>query len=109
LPQQLQAFVDGEIWLSQEELGQQADPDPLLTLLTLPVRVDAELPVSTDQLLHTRAAQILLDWGPRARIEARCLAAQFRLIPADTSRNRLPLSEALAVLMEELRPPNTQA
>jgi predicted transposase YdaD len=101
LPQQLQAFVDGVIWLSLEELGQQADLDPWLTLLTLPVRPEAELPASTqqilerrpdllstvltmlferfptlspeeimvfagiptDQLLHTRAAQDLLDRG----------------------------------------------
>jgi predicted transposase YdaD len=101
LPQQLQAFLDGVIWLSLEELGQQADLDPLLTLLTLPVRPEEQLKVSTpqilerrpdllstvltmlferfptltpeeimviagiptDQLLHTRAAQDLLDLG----------------------------------------------
>jgi len=108
LPQQLQAFVDGVLWLSLEELGQQADLDPLLSLLTLPVRPEAELPASTqqilelrpdllstvltmlferfptfspeeimviagiptDQLLHTRAAQDLLDRG-RQEGEAR--------------------------------------
>ena len=108
LPQQLQTFVDGVIWLSLEELGQQADLDPWLTLLTLPVRPEAELPASTqqilelrpdllstvltmlferfptltpeeimviagiptDQLLHTRAAQDLLDRG-RQEGEAR--------------------------------------
>ena len=43
LPQQLQAFVDGVLWLSLEELGQQAALDPLLSLLTLPVRPEAEL------------------------------------------------------------------
>ena len=108
LPQQLQAFLDGVVWLSLEELGQQADLDPLLNLLTLPVRPEAELQVSTqqilelrpdllstvltmlferfstltpeeimviagiptDQLLHTRAAQDLLDRG-RQEGEAR--------------------------------------
>ncbi len=108
LPHQLQAFVDGVIWLSLEELGQQVDLDPWLTLLTLPVRPEAELPASTqqilehrpdllstvltmlferfptltpeeimviagiptDQLLHTRAAQDLLDRG-RQEGEAR--------------------------------------
>lgn len=54
LPQQLQAFVDGVIWLSLEELGRQADLDPLLTLLTLPVRPEAELPASTQQILEHR-------------------------------------------------------
>jgi len=101
LPQQLQAFLDGVIWLSLEELGQQADLDPWLTLLTLPVRPESELKrstqqvlerhpellsavltmlferlptltteelmvfagIPTDQLLHTRAAQMLLDRG----------------------------------------------
>ena len=107
-PQQLQAFVDGVVWLSLEELGQQADLDPLLALLTLPVRPEAQLKISTpqilerrpdllstvltilferfptctledimviagiptDQLLHTRAAQDLLDRG-RQEGEAR--------------------------------------
>ena len=101
LPHQLQGFLDGVIWLSLEELGRQADLDPLLTLLTLPVRPEEQLKVSTpqilelrpdllstvltmlierfptltleeimviagiptDQLLHTRAAQDLLDRG----------------------------------------------
>jgi len=54
LPQQLQAFADGVIWLSLEELGQQADLDPLLTLLTLPVRPEAQLPASTQQILELR-------------------------------------------------------
>ena len=54
LPQQLQAFLDGVIWLSLEELGQQADLDPLLALLTLPVRPEAELKASTQQILARR-------------------------------------------------------
>ena len=54
LPQQLQAFLDGVVWLSLEELGQQADLDPWLTLLTLPVRPEAELPASTQQILELR-------------------------------------------------------
>jgi hypothetical protein len=51
LPQQLQAFLDGVIWLSLEELGQQVDLDPWLTLLTLPVRPEAELKRSTQRVL----------------------------------------------------------
>ena len=54
LPQQLQAFLDGVVWLCLEELGQQADLDPWLTLLTLPVRPEAELPASTQQILERR-------------------------------------------------------
>ena len=54
LPQQLQVFVDGVLWLSLEELGQQADLDPLLSLLTLPVRPEAELQASSQQILERR-------------------------------------------------------
>ena len=42
----------------------------------------------------------------RARIQNGCLAAQCRFLLADSSRNRLQLSEALAVLLEELRSPD---
>ncbi|MCX5969721.1 MAG: DUF2887 domain-containing protein [Cyanobacteria bacterium] len=42
------------VWLSLEELGQQADLDPLLNLLTLPVRPEAELQVSTRRILELR-------------------------------------------------------
>ena len=54
LPQQLQAFLDGVVWLSLEELGHQSDLDPLLNLLTLPVRPEAELQASTQQILERR-------------------------------------------------------
>ena len=54
LPQQLQAFIDGVIWLSLEELGQQAELDPLLAMLTLPVRPEAELVPSSQQILVRR-------------------------------------------------------
>jgi hypothetical protein len=42
------------VWLSLEELGQQADLDPLLSLLTLPVRPEAELQASSQQILERR-------------------------------------------------------
>jgi hypothetical protein len=54
LPHQLKGFLDGVIWLSLEELGRQADLDPLLTLLTLPVRPEEQLKVSTPQILELR-------------------------------------------------------
>ena len=41
----------------------------------------------------------------RARIQNGCLVAQCRFLLADTSRNRLQLSEAMAVLLEEITPP----
>ena len=54
LPQQLQTFLDGVIWLSLGELGRQAELHPLLALLTLPVRPEAELQASTQQILELR-------------------------------------------------------
>jgi predicted transposase YdaD len=54
LPKPLQAFIDSVVWLSLEELGQQADLDPLLSLLTLPVRPEAELQASSQQILARR-------------------------------------------------------
>jgi len=54
LPSQLQAFLDGVHWLSLSELGQQPDLDPLLNLLTLPVRPEAQIPAATQQILEQR-------------------------------------------------------
>ena len=54
LPQQLLAFLDGVIWLSLEELGQHPDLDPMLALLMLPVRPEAELKTSSQEILERR-------------------------------------------------------
>jgi predicted transposase YdaD len=140
LPQQLQAFLDGVVWLSLEELGQQSDLDPLLNLLTLPVRPEAELQVSnqqilelrpdllstvltmlierfptltpeeimviagipTDQLLHTRAAQDLLDRGrqegeARGRQEGEATVALRQL-----NRRCSPLTDATSARIQAL-------
>ena len=152
LPQQLQAFVDGVIWLSLEELGQQPDLDPWLTLLSLPVRPEAELPASsqqilerrpdllstvltmlferfptlspeeimvfagipTDQLLHTRAAQDLLDRGRQegeargrqegeAQGEARGRAAEAAAVTLRQLNRRCgPLSDATTAEIQAL-------
>ena len=54
LPQQLQSFLDGVIWLSLEELGEQPEHDPILTLLTLPVLPKPDIPGATKQILESR-------------------------------------------------------
>jgi hypothetical protein len=56
---------------------------------------------------RNRAAAAREQATRRARIQDGCLVAQCRFLLADTSRNRLQLSEALAVLLDELRPPAT--
>ncbi len=43
----------------------------------------------------------------RTRIQAGCLVAQCRFLLSGTSRNRLQLSEALALLMEDIKPPES--
>jgi predicted transposase YdaD len=148
LPQQLQAFLDGVIWLSLEALGQQPDLDPLLALLALPVRPQAELGPSTqqilerqpdllstvltmlferfptlspeeimviagipaDQLLHTRAAQDLLDRGRQegeaqgeAQGEARGRAAEAAAVTLrQLNRRCSPLSEQTIARIQAL-------
>ena len=42
------------VWLSLEELSQQPNLDPLLNLLTLPVRPKSELAASSQQILGRR-------------------------------------------------------
>lgn len=54
LPRQLQLVMDEVIWISLEELGQQQELDPLLNLLTLPVRRKAELHENSQRILNRR-------------------------------------------------------
>ena len=54
---------------------------------------------------RNRAAEDREQATRRTRIQAGCLVAQCRFLLADTSRNRLHLSVALAVLLEEIRAP----
>jgi len=53
--QALQVFLDQQVvWLNLEELSQETNLDPLLNLLTLPVRPEAELSASSQQILAKR-------------------------------------------------------
>ena len=54
LPRLLQVLLNEVHWISLEELSQQPDLDPLLNLLTLPVRPESELPACTQQILASR-------------------------------------------------------
>ena len=48
-------FLDQQVvWLSLEELSRQPNLDPLLNLLTLPVRPESELAASSQQILASR-------------------------------------------------------
>ena len=51
----LQVFLEQQVvWLSLEELSRQPNLDPLLNLLTLPVRPESELAASSQQILASR-------------------------------------------------------
>jgi hypothetical protein len=50
----VQVFLQQVVWLSLEDLSQQPDLDPLLNLLTLPVRPEGELAASSQQILASR-------------------------------------------------------
>jgi predicted transposase YdaD len=54
LPRLLQALLNEVHWISLEELSQQPNLDPLLNLLTLPVRPESELAASSRQILASR-------------------------------------------------------
>ena len=54
LPCHLRMFLGEVRWISLEELSQQPDLDPLLNLLTLPVRPESELAASSQQILASR-------------------------------------------------------
>jgi predicted transposase YdaD len=54
LPRLLQLVIDEVLWISLEELGQKVELDPLLNLLTLPVRHKAELQENSQRILQRR-------------------------------------------------------
>ena len=53
-PRLLQVVLQEVHWISLEKLSQQPDLDPLLNLLTLPLRPQSELPASSQQILASR-------------------------------------------------------
>ena len=53
-PRLLQAVLEEVHWISLEDLSQQPDLDPLLNLLTLPIRPEAELPATSRQVVAWR-------------------------------------------------------
>jgi predicted transposase YdaD len=54
LARHLRMFLGEVRWISLEELSQQPNLDPLLNLLTLPVRPESELAASSQQILASR-------------------------------------------------------
>ena len=63
------------------------------------VRIETRIRAAEDR---NRSAQDRECTARRARIQARLAAAQCRFLLADSPRNRLQLSETLALLLEDL-------
>jgi predicted transposase YdaD len=53
-PRLLQAVLQEVLWINLEDLSRQPDLDPLLNLLTLPIRPESELAASSRQILASR-------------------------------------------------------
>ena len=53
-PRLLQVFLQEALWISLEELSRQSGLDPLLNLLTLPIRPESELSLSSQEILASR-------------------------------------------------------
>ncbi|MFN5117443.1 MAG: Rpn family recombination-promoting nuclease/putative transposase [Cyanobacteriota bacterium] len=102
LPRLLQVFLGEVVWLSLEELSQQPDLDPLLNLLTLPVRPEAELGSCTQQIVGHRpdlvsaVLPILFERFPTFTPEEIMVIAGF---PTDQLRH----TRAVQMLLEEGR------
>ena len=110
------------VWLSLEDLSRQPDLDPLLNLLTLPVRPESELAASSQQILasrpdlkteeqimviagipreeirHTRAVQ---DWLAEVRQEGR-QEGEAAVTLRQLNRRCGPLSEVTTVQIQAL-------
>ena len=52
--QALQQFLEQVAWLNLEELSRRTPLDPLLNLLTLPIRPESDLAASSQQILASR-------------------------------------------------------
>ena len=99
LPRQQRAFLAEVHWLSLEELGQQPGLDPLLCLLTLPVRPEAEIQTATQQILGPRpdlletAVSILMERFP---LLTRKDIMEIATIPAKDLRHTRAAQEWMA-------------
>jgi predicted transposase YdaD len=99
LPRELQLVLDEVIWISLEELGQQDQLDPLLNLLTLPVRHEPELQLSSQQILDRRpdlaesVFPILMQRHPHFTLEQMMGAVK---IPTQELRHSRAAQELLA-------------
>ena len=89
-PRLLQAVLEQVHWISLEELSQQPNLDPLLNLLTLPVRPESELPSNSRQVVARRpdlSAIVLSMLGQRFPQYSEDQLMQIAEIPREEMRH----------------------
>ena len=94
--------LDGVLWLSLEELGQQADRGPLISLLTLPVQPEAQIPATTQQILAHRP-DLLSTVLPTLIERFPTLTTEEIMVIAGIPLDQLRHTRAVQMLLEEGR------
>jgi predicted transposase YdaD len=98
-PRLLRAVLEQVHWISLEDLSQQPDLDPLLNLLTLPIRPEAELPANSRQVVARRpdlSAIVLSMLGQRFPQYSEDQLMQIAEIPREEMRHTRLVQDWLA-------------
>jgi hypothetical protein len=98
-PRLLRAVLEQVHWISLEELSQQPDLDPLLNLLTLPIRPEADLPANSRQVVARRpdlSAIVLSMLGQRFPQYSEDQLMQIAEIPREEMRHTRLVQDWLA-------------
>ncbi|MEB3354120.1 MAG: DUF2887 domain-containing protein [Cyanobacteriota bacterium] len=105
-PRLLRAVLEQVHWVSLEDLSHQPDLDPLLNLLTLPVRPEAELPANSRQVVARRpdlSAIVLSMLGQRFPQYSEDRLMQIAEIPREEMRHTRLVQDWLAEGRQEGR------
>jgi len=98
-PRLLRAVLERVHWISLEDLSQQPDLNPLLNLLTLPIRPEAELPANSRQVVARRpdlSAIVLSMLGQRFPQYSEDQLMQIAEIPREDMRHTRLVQDWLA-------------
>ena len=98
-PRLLRAVLEEVHWISLEELSRQPNLDPLLNLLTLPVRPESELPSNSRQVVARRpdlSAIVLSMLGQRFPQYSEDQLMQIAEIPREEMRHTRLVQDWLA-------------
>jgi len=98
-PRLLRAVLEQVHWISLEDLSRQPDLDPLLNLLTLPIRPEAELPANSRQVVARRpdlSAIVLSMLGQRFPQYSEDQLMQIAEIPREDMRHTRLVQDWLA-------------